>query len=371
MNGEPSVYAVVAGGGTAGHTVPGLAIGAELARRGRSAVLFVGSERGVEREMVPDAGFEVVLLPGRGIQRRLTLENVRSLLGIARAVLTSFSLLRRTRPRIVVAMGGYASVPCSVAAFLLRIPIVVAEQNAVPGLANRITARFARASAVSFPDTGLPREVVTGNPVRPEMLDVDRVDGRDRAQQRLGIEPGRQLLVVYGGSLGALRINEAVLAAVDLLASRGDLAIRHVVGSRDHPTLSQRVPEPEPDGLQYQMVEFERDMPTVLEGADLVLSRAGATSVADFAALGVPSVLVPLPGAPGDHQTANARVMADAGAAVLLPNDQVSGTRIAELATTLLHDRGRLSAMSRAAADIGRRDAAALVADLVEANARD
>ena len=176
---------------------------------------------------------------------------------------------------------------------------------------------------------------------------------------------------MYGGSLGALRINEAVLAAVDLLASRGDLAIRHVVGSRDHPTLSPRVPEPEPDGLQYQMVEFERDMPTVLEGADLVLSRAGATSVADFAALGVPSVLVPLPGAPGDHQTANARVMADAGAAVLLPNDQVSGTRIAELATTLLHDRGRLSAMSRAAADLGRRDAAALVADLVEANARD
>ena len=167
MNGEPSVYAVVAGGGTAGHTVPGLAIGAELARRGRSAVLFVGSERGVEREMVPDAGFEVVLLPGRGIQRRLTLENVRSLLGIARAVLTSFSLLRRTRPRIVVAMGGYASVPCSVAAFLLRIPIVVAEQKAVPGLANRIRDRFARASAVSFPDTGLPREVVTGNPVRP------------------------------------------------------------------------------------------------------------------------------------------------------------------------------------------------------------
>jgi UDP-N-acetylglucosamine--N-acetylmuramyl-(pentapeptide) pyrophosphoryl-undecaprenol N-acetylglucosamine transferase len=320
--------------------------------------------------MVPEEGFEVVLLPGRGIQRRVTLENIGALVGIARAVLTSFTLLRRTRPRVVVAMGGYASVPCSVAAFLLRIPIVVAEQNAVPGLANRITARFARSSAVSFPDTGLPREVVTGNPVRPGMLEVDRAAGRDAAHARLGIEPDRQLLVVYGGSLGALKLNEAVLASVETLADRGDLAIRHVVGSRDHPTLSERIPDLAPRGLQYQMVEFERDMPTVLEGADLVLSRAGATSVADFAALGVPSVLVPLPGAPGDHQTANARVMADADAAVLLPNEQVSGDRITELATTLLFDRRRLSSMSEAAAGLGRRDAAALVADLVEANAR-
>ena len=373
MTGVSDVYAVIAGGGTAGHTVPGLAIGAELARRGRGkgAVLFVGSERGVEREMVPEAGFEVVLLPGRGIQRRLTFENVGALLGIARAVMTSLSLLRRSRPRVVVAMGGYASVPCSVAAFVLRIPIVVAEQNAVPGLANRITARFARASAVSFPDTGLPREVVTGNPVRPEMLEVDRGRSREAAHQRLGIEPDRQLLVVYGGSLGALKLNEAVLASVAALADRGDLAIRHVVGSRDHPTLSTRIPDLEPGGLQYQMVEFERDMPTVLAGADLVLSRAGATSVADFAALGVPSVLVPLPGAPGDHQTANARVMADAGGAVLLPDDQVSDDRIVELATTLLLDHERLSAMSDAARSLGRRNAAALVADLVEANAHD
>ncbi len=372
MTAASEVYAVIAGGGTAGHTVPGMAIGAELAARdrGKDAVLFVGSERGVEREMVPEAGFEVVLLPGRGIQRRLTLENVGALLGIARAVMAAFSLLRRVRPRVVVAMGGYASVPCSVAAFLLRIPIVVAEQNAVPGLANRITARFARASAVSFPDTGLPREVVTGNPVRPEMLEVDRARGRDAAEQRLGIEPDRQVVVVYGGSLGALKLNEAVLGSLDALADRGDLAIRHVVGSRDHPTLRSRVPDLEPGGLQYQMVEFERDMPTVLEGADLVLSRAGATSVADFAALGVPSVLVPLPGAPGDHQTANARVMADAGAAVLLPDDQVSAERFTELATGLLHDHAQLASMSRAAVRLGRRDAAALVADLVEEHAR-
>ena len=373
MNATTGTYAVVAGGGTAGHTVPGLAIGAELAQRdrGNDAILFVGSERGVEREMVPEAGFEVVLLPGRGIQRRLTVENIGSLLGIGRAIVTAFTLLRRRHPRVVVAMGGYASVPCAIAAFLLRIPIVVAEQNAVPGLANRITARFARASAVSFPATGLPREVVTGNPVRPTMLGVDRSTGRDSAHRDLGIDPDRQLLVVYGGSLGALKLNEAVLDAVATLADRGDLAIRHIVGSRDHPTLSQRIPDLAPEGLQYQMVEFERDMPTVLCGADLVISRAGATSVADFAALGVPSVLVPLPGAPGDHQTANARVMADVGAAVLVPNDEVSGDRIATLAQTVLFDRPRLDAMADAASGLGRRDAAALVADLVEGHARD
>ncbi len=365
-------YAVIAGGGTAGHIVPGLAIGAELAARGRGtdAILFVGSERGVEREMVPEAGFEVILLPGRGLQRRLTLQNVSALFGILRAVVVAFSLLRRRRPAIVVAMGGYASVPCSVAAFLLRTPIVVAEQNAVPGLANRITSRFARACAVSFPNTGLPGEVVTGNPVRPLMLTVDREAGRASALRRLGVDADRRLLVVYGGSLGALKLNEAVLDALPALVGRADIAVRHIVGARDHPSLQPRIPDLPPGGLQYQMVEFERDMPTVLCGADLVLSRAGATSVADFAVLGVPSVLVPLPGAPGDHQTANARVLADAGGAILVPDDEVTAERIVALATTVLLDRDRLADMGRAAATLGRRDAAGLVADLVEEHAR-
>ena len=164
-----TAWAVIAGGGTAGHTLPGIAIARALVALGHdpATIHFVGSERGSEARLVPAAGFAVTLLPGRGIQRRLTLANVGAVWGLLRALVRAFVLLARHRPKVVVAMGGYASVPCALSAVVLRIPIVVAEQNAVPGLANRLTARFAKAAAVSFPGTALPRAVLTGNPVRP------------------------------------------------------------------------------------------------------------------------------------------------------------------------------------------------------------
>ncbi len=175
-------WALIAGGGTAGHTLPGIAIGRALVARGHpvAAIRFVGSERGSEVRLVPEAGFSLTALPGRGIQRKLTFANVGAVLGLIRAFGRALGLVHRLRPSVVVALGGYASVACALAAILYRVPIVVAEQNAVPGAANRIVARFARAAAVSFPGTDLPRSVVTGNPVRPAILAVDRT--RDRAR---------------------------------------------------------------------------------------------------------------------------------------------------------------------------------------------
>ncbi|MFM8861537.1 MAG: UDP-N-acetylglucosamine--N-acetylmuramyl-(pentapeptide) pyrophosphoryl-undecaprenol N-acetylglucosamine transferase, partial [Acidimicrobiia bacterium] len=167
-------YVLLAGGGTAGHVLPGLAVAQALEARGHdpSSIRFVGSERGLERSLVPHAGFDVTLLPGRGIQRRLTLANVPAIWGLLQAIVMGIGLVRRLRPSVVVVLGGYASVACTVGAVLWRVPIVVLEQNARAGAANRLAGRFAKVCAVPFPETDLPNAVVTGNPVRPEVLAV-------------------------------------------------------------------------------------------------------------------------------------------------------------------------------------------------------
>ena len=364
----PRSYALIVGGGTAGHVLPGVAIGHELVRRGHpaSSIHFVGSERGVERTLVPDAGFSLTMLPGRGIQRRLTTDNFGAVWGLIRAFAESFSLLRERRPEVVVALGGYASVPAGLWAVLLRIPIVVAEQNAVPGLANRLIGRFARASAVSYDGTDLPRAVWTGNPVRPEILEVAAgIVGREAARAALEVDSGRLLIAVFGGSLGARTINNAVVGALPGLSDRDDLEIRHIIGSRDYADVTSRATPPA-SGVQYTPVEYEHDMATVYAAADLVVCRAGATSCAELAATGTPSVLIPLPGAPGDHQTANARALEAAGGAEVLADSIFDTDLFVDTVVRLLSNPDILQSMREGAVRVARPDAAKALADLVE-----
>ena len=366
-------WAVIAGGGTAGHVVPGLAVARALVDNGHppSSIHWVGSQRGTEGPMVEAAGFEVTLLPGRGIQRRLTAENLDAAWGLARAQLAALRLLRAHRPKVVLAMGGWASASCAFAAVALGVPVVVAEQNAVPGAANRLVGHFARAAAVPFPGTRLPRAVVTGNPVRPEILAVDRGPaGRSAAFAALGLPEDRRVVAVFGGSLGALRLNTAVLGALGTWADRDDLALRHVVGERDWSLVTGRAPDLPAGGLLYQPVRYDDRRELSLTVADLVVSRAGGNTVAELAAVGLPSVLVPLPGAPGDHQTANARFLAEAGAAVLVADDLFSAARLLSEVDGLFAGPSRLAAMAAAASATARRSAAEAVAALVEAHAR-
>lgn len=368
-HGIEAVWAMVAGGGTAGHVVPALAVAQALVDRGHPALAihFMGAARGPEAQLVPAAGFGITLLPGRGIARRLTVDNIGAVVGLVRAMVQAVSLTRRTRPSVVLAVGGYASVPCVVSAVLLRVPLVLHEQNAVPGLANRLAGRFALASAVSFAGTALPRDVVTGNPVRPEVATVDRsAVARTKARETLGLPIGGFVIAVFGGSLGARRINEATFGLVRAWADRGQIAVRHAVGARDWTTVSAKLPTPHPGGLTYQAVEYEDQMPRLYAAADLVVCRAGGSTVAELAAAGVPSVLVPLPGAPNDHQTANARALVQAGAAVLVPDAELTVERLASEISAMVDDPTRLEAMSGAGRQLGRPDAAERVADLVE-----
>jgi UDP-N-acetylglucosamine--N-acetylmuramyl-(pentapeptide) pyrophosphoryl-undecaprenol N-acetylglucosamine transferase len=378
--GRPRTDVLLAGGGTAGHVVPALAVAGALVARGHppGALHFVGSARGQEARLVPEAGFSVTLLPGRGIARRLSrravVDNIGAVAGLGRAVVRATAVVARRRPAVVLSVGGYASVPAAAAAVLFRRPLVLHEQNAVPGSANRLFGRFACASAVSFEGTALPRAVVTGNPVRPEIRALDRSPaGVAAARAALGLPAGPVVVVaVVGGSLGSRQINQAVFELVRAWSDRADVAVRHAVGARDWAAVQATLPRPPADGLTYHPVEYEHRMALLLAAADVVVCRSGG-SVAELAAAGLPSVLVPLPGAPGDHQTANAAALADAGAAVVVPDAELTGGRLAAELGPLVGGPGataRRAAMAAAAAALGRPDAADRVADLLERHAR-
>jgi len=375
----PRRYAVVAGGGTGGHVLPALAVARALAAMGHepSSIEFVGSQRGQEATLLAGEGFPLTLLPGRGISRRLgpsdVVANLAALAALAWSVLRALVALARWRPRVVVAVGGYASFPAGVAAVALRVPLVVVNVDAVPGRVNRLLGRFAAASAVALPGTPLPRATVTGTPVRAELASVARGPGPSAsARHELGLPAGRPTVGVFGGSLGARRINEAVGVLVKGWADRADRAIYHVTGRREWDELSvRRGREPQlVGGLSYTMVPFEERMALLYAAVDVMVCRAGGITVAELAVTGTPSVLVPLPNAPGDHQTANARALVERGAAVLVPDDTCDGPRLQEVLDELLADPATLAAMGAAAAALGHPDAAVRVAELVVAHAR-
>jgi len=358
-------FAVVTGGGTAGHVLPALAVAEAIVAAGhpRSSIHYVGAERGIEARLVPPTGFPMTLLPGRGIQRRITLDNVAAVWGLLVAGLRALRLLGRLRPAVVVAVGGYASVAVALAAVLRRIPLVVAEQNAVPGAANRLVARFAEASAVGFPGTALPRAVVTGNPVRAEILSIDPARDRAAARRAFGVDPHRRLVLVTGGSLGARRINEAVLDALPRWADRHDLAVHHVVGQRDWEWASRAAPR-DLGQLQYTAVPYEDDMPAALAAADLAVCRSGSGTCFELAAVGLPSVLVPSPVVTADQQTRNAQRLVEVGAARMVKDSELDGERLVAEVDRLLSDEPLLEQMCRAARSWARPDAAQRIAAL-------
>ena len=366
---ERPLRLVIAGGGTGGHVLPALAVIEELRTRSRlGEALWIGSEGGVEREAATAAGIAFAGIATGKLRRypspRTAVDAVRVPVGVAQAWRT----LRRFRPTVVFSTGGFVSVPTVVAAARLA-PVLTHEQTAILGLATRINLRFADVLAVSYDDTARlaagarARVVVTGNPVRASLTAGDA----DRGLATLGFTAESPVLYVTGGARGASPLNRRVAALLPELLEH--CQVLHQTGpasaNADAVDLARRR-EAWPPHLRdrYRVTAFVRDeLADVYAAADLILGRAGAGTVAELAFLGLPSVLVPLPGAGGDEQTRNGRLLADADAAVLLPQDQATPERLREVILALSSNRDRLREMGERARSVGRPDAAARLAD--------
>jgi len=359
---------VITGGGTGGHVFPMQAVAEALRAQGVAAseLRYVGSRRGQEAQLLRGAEFGLTLLPGRGIRRSWSasaaLANVGAALGLVAALVAALVLVRRWRPSVVVSVGGYASFAMSAAAMCWRRPVVLVELDATPGFAHRLVGRYARARCCAFPTTG-ENVVVTGAPLRAAIDEVDRSpSARERARRACHppIDAARTVVVVMTGSLGSLRVNTAVRELAESWRSRADVTILHVTGQRDYGAFASPPPTA---GLDYRVVAFA-DMAELWSLCDAAICRAGAITVAELTALSIPSILVPLPGAPGDHQTRNAEAVARVGGARVLADARCSGAALATLLDEVL-EPSTLAVMSEAAGTLARRDAARAIAGVV------
>lgn len=344
---------IVAGGGTGGHLFPGLAVADALAKRRPCRVVFVGSTRGIENRVVPKRGYVLRTLPVRALRGQSAFGLAAAALRLPTSVASAWRLVGEIHADLLIGVGGYASAPAVVAAWVRGTPTVLLEQNAHPGLTNRMLARLADRVCVAFPESTayFPRErtIETGNPVRAPTAPA------------LAGNHGFSILI-FGGSAGARRLNEVGVEAMALLACAGTPPrILHQTGEAELETVRDRYRR---HGISADVRPFIDDMASAYAAADLVICRAGATTIAELTALGKPAVLVPYPYAADDHQRKNAESLVARGAAQMILDRELSAERLAESVTRLRDQPQSLAAMAQAARDLGRPDAAERVVDV-------
>lgn len=345
---------ILAGGGTGGHVIPALAIAHELRARYRAEVVFIGTERGIETRLVPPAGFALELIEVGALKNVSLATRLKTLLALPRAVVRSWQLIQRFRPQVVLGVGGYASGPAMLAASLSSIPTVAFEPNVVPGLANRAVAPLVTIAVVHFEETAgyFRRAQVTGVPVRHAFFGLP--------QRAAGERP---TLLVFGGSQGAAAINQVVIESLPELAARvPGLHIIHQTGERDYnPAQAAYLRAPVP----AEVSPFIDDMSAAFARADLVVCRSGASTVAEIAAAGKPAIFIPFPRAADDHQRRNAEALAARGAALLIPESELTRERLVAAVAGLLNDAEARCRMGAAAKAMAHANAAATIAGIV------
>ena len=350
---------LLAGGGSAGHTSPLLATADALRRLEPGVeVTALGTARGLETRVVPAAGYPLELVPPVPLPRRPGADLLRTPGRLRGAFRATLEVLDRVRPEVVVGFGGYVSVPAYLAARRRRLPLVVHEGNALPGIANKLGARLTLHVATSFPDTRLPHAHYIGLPVRRMIATLDRAALRDEARREFGLLPELPVLLVTGGSQGARRLNQSVAAAADAFAGEG-VQVLHVVGSAGDAS-----PQRQPGWPPYVVVPFVDRMDLAYAAADAVLCRAGSNTVTEVSGVGLPAVFVPLPHGNGE-QALNARPVVDAGGGVLVADADLTPEWVRSQVPALLRDADRLAAMSRAASAVVPLDADEKLAAMV------
>ena len=344
---------IIAGGGTGGHVIPALAIAQELQSRYHAEVLFIGTARGIEARLVPAAGFQLELITVGALNRVDLATRLKTFFDLPRAVAQSARMITNFRPDVMIGVGGYASGPAMLAASLMNVPMMAFEPNVIPGIANRLVAPMVRAAAVHFPATQryFRNAVVTGVPVRREFFHMP-VRSLDAPRT----------LLVFGGSQGAHAINVAVIESLPGL-SKAVPAIHliHQTGEKDVEAAQTAAAKA---GISAEVAPFIDDMPGAFARADLLVCRSGASTVAEITAAGKPAIFVPLPTAADDHQRHNAETLANAGAALLLPQGELTADRLTQEIAGLVGDRARLAQMGTAARQFAHPHAAAEIAGL-------
>jgi UDP-N-acetylglucosamine--N-acetylmuramyl-(pentapeptide) pyrophosphoryl-undecaprenol N-acetylglucosamine transferase len=349
---------VVAGGGTAGHIEPAMAL-ADAVRRLRpdAHVVALGTDRGLEGKLVPARGYPLRLIPPVPLPRKLTPDLLKVPARVAGAVRRARAVLDEVHADVLVGFGGYVALPAYLAA-RRRVPIVVHESNVRPGLANKVGARFAKRVATAVPGTGLPGAEQIGIPLRESITALDRSALRAEAREHFGLDPQAPTLLVFGGSQGARSLNTAVSGAAADLASAG-IGVLHAHGAKNTIEVSHVEGAP-----PYVAVPYLERMDLAYAAADAVLCRSGAMTVAEVSAVGLPAVFVPLPHGNGE-QALNAKPVVDAGGAILVPDAELTPGKVAELAGGMLADKSRLDRMSAIAARAGHREADEVLARMV------
>lgn len=346
---------VIAAGGTGGHLYPAIAVAREFLRRDPSTrILFVGTTRGIEQKVLAHEGLPLRCITAHPFMGKSPVEMTKALMTLPVSLWQSLRVLKEQGADLVFGVGGYTSPAMLVAAFLRRIPGVILEPNAYPGMANKAVAPLVQRIFLAFESTkqffDRCKTSVVGTPVRRAFLEAS---SREAAGSKTGAQ---RHLLIFGGSQGAKAINSAVIDALPLLESmKTRLTITHQTGEADHARVAAAYQQA---GLSAQVVPFLYDMPTALRAADLVVARAGAMTIAELTVCGKPAILIPLPTAIYNHQLRNAEVMARAGGAVLLPQAELTGTALAQAMTEILGDQPRLEAMSRSSWNMRRSDAA-------------
>jgi UDP-N-acetylglucosamine--N-acetylmuramyl-(pentapeptide) pyrophosphoryl-undecaprenol N-acetylglucosamine transferase len=351
---------VIAGGGTGGHLYPGIAVAKELlSRHPKAQITFAGTARGIEARVIPREGFALDLLRSSGLKGKSLATAIRGALIAPVSLLDAWSIVSRRKPNLVIGVGGYSSGPVVLVAWLRRVPTLVLEQNAVPGLTNRLLARFVLAAAVTFESTKAffgEKGFVSGNPIRAEFVADSQPTEAHVDEQPFGVQ-----VLVFGGSQGAHAINMAMVeAAPELAAGSPRLRLTHQTGERDVEVVRTAYGAA---GVQADVQPFFYDMGRRVRAADLIVCRAGATTIAEISAAAKPALLIPLPTATDDHQRRNAEVLASAGAAEMLLEPDATGAVLAGRIKALAGDPDRRAQLSARARTFARPDAAKVIAD--------
>ena len=360
---------ILSGGGTAGHINPALALAEVLADRGCD-VVFAGTPQGVEARLVPQAGLPFRAFEAAGFDRARPASLVKGVSKIAKSTREAKRWFASERPDVVVGFGGYVSIPVARAAESLGVPVVVHEQNSVMGMANKYLAKRAVAVCVTYAQSApagveASRVHVTGNPVRRSVIASSRAEGR----VMLDVPDDALMLLVFGGSLGARHLNEAIAQMRDELLARDDVCVVHITGPKELDAVRDALALSPAEEERWQVMGYQDRMGETLAAADVIVSRAGATSLAEISARAIPALLVPSPHATADHQTTNARAYVDAGCALMMPDAEVGTEAFRDQVRRLLDDAALRASMTEAARAQGTAGAAAKLADVVLAAA--